>query len=1542
MQRFLRLALAVLFPAFLFAAALSPAVSFAQCSISWAEPDNGVWSDATNWAPARVPGIGDQVCITTPGTYIVTLNASAEAGELTVGSGSMDGEQRLRTSGGNVNLTLSGDLRVQTGGRFDFSYLLDVSGSVSVNGGLLRMGSATATVFRSDGPVEVAAAGELSVQGTLAAPTVLNNGLLRITERLTIEDGTVLDNRGELIHEGGGGGRSIAGDGELRNSGTLRKVNRGSVPIQVPLTNTGALVVEEDNILIEAPSTHTGATLTVADDKLLRFQNGATHTFTTVTLGGTGTIEVNGTTTLDAPDLEIPAGLTFELSSGATFNGGDALTVHGTLETGFQTTLTGTGMLSVAEGGFVELRSTLDGWTLANTGTVDVTEGLTLQNAEIVNDGTLILSASTRAINGTGRVVNRSDARKTSRFFFELAVPFVNEGPFDIEDGSLTITDVFENTEAGTLRGVGTLSLFNGTFENAGTVAPGLSPGRLQVAGTYPNGDGTLAIELGGTTAQTEYDVLGTATASLDGTLNVAFIDGFAPQPGDTFTPILGQIEGTFAQFDGLVAPENGVTLYPSVGDFDQGFLLTTVMGVPTLGPSLTLETPVVETGAPRTLTLSGSGFAPDATFRLVCNGCADPVGAPEIPLGIRSMGPDLVEVVADLSAGGQLGTYDVVAEDPRGGRATGGPLTIAPGPLTIALDVTTPEAAEDGRVPGVVTLRTNFALATPVVVPFSLGGTATPFADYVTSTTRSTVTIPAGARSVDLLIFPRNDANADDGETVIVTLLPDASYTLGSTSRGTVTIADGSPSDAFDVFYVTPTTAGSEGTAFVRAVGQGFAEGASIELRNGGTVLAPQYVETGADQVAGSFDLTGAPTGTWDVVVTSGSGPSETLAAAFTIEDAVAPDLWVDVGGPPAVRPGRLARYSVSVTNRGNADAVLVPLYISLQKDPRIDAALEPLFDLGDLNAPPGFTDFGSWEEYETVLDTLDQLIYPLVLPLVPPGETVTLDFLAITPQLSAWTADPMLLSFPSEAAAARLAPEYAQAFASALQSSGTSDTVNCVYAILSSAADIVLDFIPGVGCIRSAEVFLGKIFLDSISGAMASTEDQRLAYMSQLLVSIGGLLLDCGAEFIPALKAGKAILKTMKVLLTGGAGVASVAANCGPVMDRFFGVSHDARIVASIDPNDKLGPSGAGDARYVNGRDPFNYQIRFENKPEATAPALEVIVVDTLDTSRFDLDTFTMGTVYFGEWSYTPPPGLSAFTTTLDLRPANSLLVQVDAVLDRATGIATWRFTGLDPATGALPEDPFAGFLPPNNTPPEGDGGVFFRVATKDDLPSGSVVTNEARIFFDLNEPIDTPLWSNTLDSQAPTSTVEDLADEQTRATFPVSWTGADDAAGVQSYTVFVSVDGGPYDVWLRTDAVGASYTGEVGSTYAFFAVAQDPAGNREAAPTEPDAVTTVVSDVSAEGDPTLPTEFALGGNYPNPFNPTTTIRYDLPTTEHVTLEVYDIAGRRVAVLFDGEQAPGFHEVRWDARAFASGVYLYRLQAGSFRATKRMVLMR
>jgi hypothetical protein len=116
-----------------------------------------------------------------------------------------------------------------------------------------------------------------------------------------------------------------------------------------------------------------------------------------------------------------------------------------------------------------------------------------------------------------------------------------------------------------------------------------------------------------------------------------------------------------------------------------------------------------------------------------------------------------------------------------------------------------------------------------------------------------------------------------------------------------------------------------------------------------------------------------------------------------------------------------------------------------------------------------------------------------------------------------------------------------------------------------------------------------------------------------------------------------------------------------------------------------------------------------------------------------------------------------------------------------------------------------------------------------------------------------------------------------------------------------------------------------------------------------TSVDIVTSV--DPIAEG---IPGDFRLEQNYPNPFNPTTTIRYSLPSVSssgdkgragegsHVRLKVYDMVGREVATLVNEVKQPGRYEVTFDAEGLASGVYLYRLQAGEFTQTKRMVLMR
>jgi hypothetical protein len=116
--------------------------------------------------------------------------------------------------------------------------------------------------------------------------------------------------------------------------------------------------------------------------------------------------------------------------------------------------------------------------------------------------------------------------------------------------------------------------------------------------------------------------------------------------------------------------------------------------------------------------------------------------------------------------------------------------------------------------------------------------------------------------------------------------------------------------------------------------------------------------------------------------------------------------------------------------------------------------------------------------------------------------------------------------------------------------------------------------------------------------------------------------------------------------------------------------------------------------------------------------------------------------------------------------------------------------------------------------------------------------------------------------------------------------------------------------------------------------------------------------ITDVTS--DELIPREFALHQNFPNPFNPTTTIRYALPQPSRVTLKVYNILGQHVATLVNSEVLAGYHEVRFDASRLASGVYLCRLsvlpaagrdlvptngrdgQAGSYVATKRIVLIK
>jgi len=141
---------------------------------------------------------------------------------------------------------------------------------------------------------------------------------------------------------------------------------------------------------------------------------------------------------------------------------------------------------------------------------------------------------------------------------------------------------------------------------------------------------------------------------------------------------------------------------------------------------------------------------------------------------------------------------------------------------------------------------------------------------------------------------------------------------------------------------------------------------------------------------------------------------------------------------------------------------------------------------------------------------------------------------------------------------------------------------------------------------------------------------------------------------------------------------------------------------------------------------------------------------------------------------------------------------------------------------------------------------------------------------------------------------------------------------------------------------DSLGATsldITGlSVNSTYYWRVSARNALGTSNWS--EEWSFTTLLTGVVEEHP--VPVEFSLSQNYPNPFNPTTTIRYGLPLQAHVTLEVFNILGQRVSVLMDEAQDAGYHEVTFGGGTLSSGLYFYRLRAGDFVETRKLVLVR
>lgn len=333
--------------------------------------------------------------------------------------------------------------------------------------------------------------------------------------------------------------------------------------------------------------------------------------------------------------------------------------------------------------------------------------------------------------------------------------------------------------------------------------------------------------------------------------------------------------------------------------------------------------------------------------------------------------------------------------------------------------------------------------------------------------------------------------------------------------------------------------------------------------------------------------------------------------------------------------------------------------------------------------------------------------------------------------------------------------------------------------------------------------------------------------------------------------------------------------------------------RFVGSFDPNEIVGPEGSGTLRSVSPGEKMDYTIHFENLSSASAPARFVAIDNPLD-SNFRLQNFYLTSFGFGDTVIQIEP-TNALNITIPLgKKYNFKNLNLVAGIDVISKRAIWRFSTVEPSTGALVMSPFDGFLPPNDTTNIGQGFVTYTISSESNVASGTEITNQADIVFDGNAVISTNVWSNMIVNETVGSTVAALP-PKSDSTFTVSWAsdaGAN-ATGVKLYTIYVAKENAPYSRWITASAAGsAEYTGRSGETYRFYSEVETTNGELEVGPQDYDAITTTKGTVGMEGllDDHARNSYLVA--YPNPTQGMVNFKY--LSKDEITLSIISIDGK------------------------------------------------
>ncbi len=268
--------------------------------------------------------------------------------------------------------------------------------------------------------------------------------------------------------------------------------------------------------------------------------------------------------------------------------------------------------------------------------------------------------------------------------------------------------------------------------------------------------------------------------------------------------------------------------------------------------------------------------------------------------------------------------------------------------------------------------------------------------------------------------------------------------------------------------------------------------------------------------------------------------------------------------------------------------------------------------------------------------------------------------------------------------------------------------------------------------------------------------------------------------------------------------------------------------------DPNDITGPDGFDTTHWVSVNDEMDYTVRFENDPDfATSSASIVFVTIPIDD---DIDPFSLrlSSMGFGNQIITVPENVSFFQDRIDYSQQLGFWLDVTAGLDFPNNRFFWIMETIDPVTGQPPTDPTSGFLPVNDTlTGSGEGFINFVCKPRAVTPTGEVVSHQASIVFDVNDPILTNTWHNTIDAVAPFTSPNIMLDTFYTNVIPFEWSVNDDpgGCGVQFSEVLLSNDKAIFETTgLLSDTTGLSVTLEWNTLYYYKISGTDNVFNQE----------------------------------------------------------------------------------------------------------------